>query len=68
MTKLENDPLDWEQTLLKVHPRELLDRVERACLSLEQGQTAYTLNEDNFESRETFAAAKISSESCLTAV
>lgn len=65
---IETDTESWEQALLKVHPREVLDRVEQVSSQLEPGQTSYITDEDNYENMHTFAAAKLSSQACLTAV
>ena len=54
--------------MLAVHPRSHLDKIESACVGLGPGETSYSLNEDNFECAETLAAAKLSSQACLTAV
>mmetsp|Transcript_47769 Transcript_47769/g.63105 ORF Transcript_47769/g.63105 Transcript_47769/m.63105 type:complete len:87 (-) Transcript_47769:719-979(-) len=45
-----------------------MDRIEQASARLEEGETTYSLNEDNYECSETFKAAKLSSQACLTAV
>ena len=58
----------WHEALVKVHSANLLTKVEKASEELEAGQTSYTLAEDNYENMYTFRAAKIASETCLTAV
>lgn len=68
MVKVEIEDKMWEQALFKVHPESLLARIEGACAKLDEGQTSYTLDEDNYECQDTLEAAKLSSKACLTAV
>ena len=68
MERIERTEQDWSETLRKVHPEEHITKFQEACARLEVGQTTYTLDEDNFESKESFAAAEIAGQACLTAV
>ena len=68
MTQVQIEEKEWEKTLLKVHPSEHLTRVQVASELLDEGQTTYSLDEDNYENKNTFAAARMSSQACLTAV
>ena len=68
MTQVQIEDEEWEKTLLKVHPSEHLTRVQVASELLDEGQTTYSLDEDNYENKNTFAASRMSSQACLTAV
>jgi len=54
--------------VLRVHPASHIEKIRAASDRLEDGETTYELNEDNYENSKTFAAAKLSSQSCITAI
>ena len=51
----------WEGNVLRVHPISHIDKIRGASDRLEDGETSYDLNEDNYECSKTFASAKLSS-------
>ena len=57
-----------EDNLLRVHEASHIEKIKSASERLEEGETSYELNEDNYECSKTYETARLSCQSCLTAL
>lgn len=48
------------------HTKDHISRVYRASTSLGAGENSFGLNEDNYENKHTFEAAKVAADAVLT--
>jgi histone deacetylase 6 len=64
MTKLEVEPHPTD-AILAVHSQDHFDKIKATEL-LEEGETTNSLNEDNYENRHTYQAARVAVDACLT--